>query len=385
MLTSDRRRAGTLCVTGAAWHTSLGAGLDEVWTGLLAGRSGLRVVPGANVLRSFVAGLLPGGPAPGSPRERHVELATATAEAALRDAGLRAEAADPVLVLGTSLGPHIDDADPGSLHDWVAEAGKRLGLSRPPVSLSTACSSGSDAIAVAGELLEAGYADVVVAGGVDLLTKGKRLGHSLLGTLSPSTHRAFDADRSGMLPGDGAGCVVLERLESARRRGARPLGFLRGWGSTNDAAGMTAPKPDGEAAARAVRRSVEAAGLSLADVAVVNAHGTATVLNDEAEATCLSGLFGDLPRPPVVFATKGALGHSLGATGVVEAITLLLALRDRTVPPVLGLTRPMPELRLPVARDVPHAVEGDFGISLTLGFGGFNTCVLFERGDDADA
>jgi 3-oxoacyl-[acyl-carrier-protein] synthase II len=87
----------------------------------------------------------------------------------------------------------------------------------------------------------------------------------------------------------------------------------------------------------------------------------------------------------VVFATKGALGHSLGATGVVEAILLLLALRDRTVPPVLGLTRPMPELRLPVARDAPHPVGGRFGITLTLGFGGFNTCLLFERGDDPDA
>jgi 3-oxoacyl-[acyl-carrier-protein] synthase II len=160
-------------------------------------------------------------------------------------------------------------------------------------------------------------------------------------------------------------------------------GYLRGWGSTNDAAGMTAPKPDGEAAARAVRRCVEVAGLSLDDVAVVNAHGTATVLNDQAEATCLSGLFGRLARPPVVFATKGALGHSLGATGVVEAITLLLALRDRTAPPVLGLRRPMPELRLPIARDTPRAVNGGFGISLTLGFGGFNTCLLVERGDDA--
>lgn len=216
MLTSDRRRAGTLCVTGAAWHTSLGAGLDEVWTGLLAGRSGLRVVPGANVLRSFVAGLLPGGPAPGSPRERHVELATATAEAALRDAGLRAEAADPVLVLGTSLGPHIDDADPGSLHDWVAEAGKQLGLSRPPVSLSTACSSGSDAIAVAGELLEAGYADVVVAGGVDLLTKGKRLGHSLLGTLSPR--------RTARSTPTGPGCCPATARAASSSNGWSPRG-----------------------------------------------------------------------------------------------------------------------------------------------------------------
>jgi 3-oxoacyl-[acyl-carrier-protein] synthase II len=383
VLTGGPRRDQVLCVTGTAWHTSLGADREQVWQDLLAGRTGLRVVPGSNKFRSFVAGPLPDGPAGGSARERHVELATVTAEAALHDAGLRAEDTDPILVLGTSLGPHIDDADPGSLHDWVAEAGKRLGLTRPPVSLSTACSSGADAIAVAAELLEAGYADVAVAGGVDLLTEGKRLGHALLGTLSQSTHRAFDADRSGMLPGDGAGYVVLERAGSARRRGARVHGYLRGWGSTNDAAGMTAPKPDGEAAARAVRRCVEVAGLSLDDVAVVNAHGTATVLNDQAEATCLSGLFGRLARPPVVFATKGALGHSLGATGVVEAITLLLALRDRTAPPVLGLRRPMPELRLPIARDTPRAVNGGFGISLTLGFGGFNTCLLVERGDDA--
>ncbi|GAB3145953.1 beta-ketoacyl-[acyl-carrier-protein] synthase family protein [Amycolatopsis sp. NPDC004378] len=381
MLTGARHRDQVLCVTGTAWRTALGAGREQVWRALLAGRSGLRVVPGSSKVRSFVAGPLPDGPAEGTARERHVELAVLTAEAALRDAGL--EDTDPVLVLGTSLGPHIDDADPGSLHDWAAEAAKRLGLTRPPVSLSTACSSGSDAIAVAAELLNAGYADVAVAGGVDLLTEGKRLGHSLLGTLSSSTHRAFDADRSGMLPGDGAGYVVLERAGPARRRGARVHGYLRGWGSTNDAAGMTAPKPDGEAAARAVRRSVEVAGLDLADVAVVNAHGTATVLNDQAEATCLAGLFGDVPRPPVVFATKGALGHSLGATGVVEAITLLLALRDRRVPPVLGLTQPMPELRLPVARDASRAFDGGFGISLTLGFGGFNTCLLVERGDDA--
>lgn len=383
MLTSGPHRDRAVCVTGTAWRTALGAGREQVWQDLLAGRSGLRVVPGANRFRSFVAGPLPDGPADGSARERHVELAAVTAEAALGDAGLRAEDTDPVLVLGTSLGPHIDDADPGSLHDWAAEAGKRLGLTRPVVSLSTACSSGADAIAVAAELLAAGYADVAVAGGVDLLSEGKRLGHSLLGTMSPSLHRAFDTERSGMLPGDGAGYVVLERGEAARRRGARVHGYLSGWGSTNDAAGITAPKPDGEAAARAVRRSVEAAGLSLADVAVVNAHGTATALNDQAEASCLSALFGGVPRQPVVFATKGALGHSLGATGVVEAIILLLALRDHTVPPVLGLTRPMPELRLPVARDAPRRFTGDVGISLTIGFGGFNTCLLVERGDDA--
>lgn len=446
-----------LHVSAAAWATALGTGLDEVWEQLLAGRTGQGEAPSAEPLRNHrVAALPPGTDGDEDPDAdtvaRHLAVATATGARTLAGAGLGPDdAGDVLVVIGTSLGPHADRPGP-SLYDWVAEAARRLGSRREPVALSTACSSGSDAIAVAADLLTAGVAERCLVGAVDLLTPNKRRGHSRLRTMSRGEPRSFDRDRDGMLLGEAGGFLLLETAASADARRAPCLGLLTGWGASNNALGPTEPDASGTAAARAVRAALDLAGRDPAEVAVISTHGTGTVLNDAAESAGLALLWppagagagsadgagagpaaeagagggagtgsaaeagsgpgaeaapepvagagprsvaGDLPGSahdaasgradgagtgagPVAFATKGALGHSLGATGVVEAITVLLALRDRRVPPVPHLERVMDgfPLRLPVGRAL--GIGGGCGLSQTLGFGGFNTCLLLE-------
>jgi 3-oxoacyl-[acyl-carrier-protein] synthase II len=214
---------------------------------------------------------------------------------------------------------------------------------------------------------------------VDVLTTSKRLAHSALGTMSPTTLRAFDARHDGMLLGEGAAFVVLE---SDPGHAAPPLSTLRGVGSANDASGMTTPDEGGRGARFAVERSLADAGLLASAIDVVNAHGSGTPLNDATEALALREVFvrggaGSGERP-IVFGTKGNFGHSLGATGTVEAIALILALRTGRVPPVAGLEQRDPAFPLPLPMGAPLLASMRIGLSLTLGFGGFDTSLVFE-------
>ncbi|HEX3647519.1 MAG TPA: beta-ketoacyl-[acyl-carrier-protein] synthase family protein [Pseudonocardiaceae bacterium] len=363
----------TVRVTGMAWCTALGDSLDGVWHQLLDGATGIRDVPSGLRLRSTLAAAVDGLPEPLT--ERQVALAGATVRAALADAGLPPAAA--LLVAGTSHGAHLDDEHAGSLDLWATDTAARLGMTAPPVSISTACSSGSDAIMVGAQLIRAGAADVCVCGGADVLTDVKRLGHSALGTMSTTSLRTFHPDGDGTLLGEGAAFLVLESEESAARRGVAGHAVFVGAGSSNDASGMTAPDPSGDGLLLAVRRCLADGDADLAEVTVVNAHGSGTPTNDTVEAHAYSRLFADGPRP-AVFATKGAFGHTLGATGAIEAVATVLALRDRVVPPVFGLTDQPPSLPLPVPFGGPMPVKSGVGLSLTLGFGGFNTCLAFE-------
>ncbi|MGV9559502.1 beta-ketoacyl-[acyl-carrier-protein] synthase family protein [Streptomyces sp. NPDC003522] len=378
---ADRGRA--VCITGMGWTTALGDGLDQVWQQLTSGRTGVREFPGDGGAPVVAAALPADGTADRPPSERQVSLAVATASAALRDAGC---AADDVgtLVLGSSLGPHLDDAAGVPPHTLTAAVADQLGIARS-ASVSTACSSGADALVAGAALLTRGEAERCLCGGIDLLTEGKLLGHRALGTLSPSgTVRPFDTDRDGTLFGEGAGFLLLETRAAAAARGARVLGELRGWGASNDGTGPTAPDESGAGAVLAVRRALARAGAEPGDIAVINAHGTGTRANDKAEASCYRTVFGTGSHT-LVFATKPALGHTLGATGALEAIALVLALRHRTAPPVPGTRSVMPELSLPLATGRAREFTGSLGVSLTLGFGGFNTCLLVAGADGAVA
>jgi 3-oxoacyl-[acyl-carrier-protein] synthase II len=366
----------TVAVTGMAWDTALGNDLDGVWDQLLGGHTGVRDIDSPHELRNRRAapiGKPLDGPGAG---DRQIELAVRTVRAAMADAGLTAAISDPLLVVGTSYGAHLDDASTVGLQDWAVATGRRLSLARPPLSVSTACSSGADAILTAAQLIASGTTDVAVCGGVDILTEAKRLGHSALGTMSPTLLRSFDQGGDGTLLGEGAAILVLEEAERARRRGARAYATFLGGGSANDASGMTAPDPSGDAVLLAVQRSLTAAGLTSADIAVVNAHGSGTPTNDAVEALSFSRLFPNSDRP-VVFATKGAFGHTLGATGAIEAVALIMALRQRCAPPVYGLRHIVPALRQPVPVGSAATVPDGAGLSLTLGFGGFNTSIVF--------
>ncbi|WP_229869309.1 beta-ketoacyl synthase N-terminal-like domain-containing protein [Streptomyces inusitatus] len=383
--------SGEPLITGMAWSTALGTGLDAVWDRLIAGDSGVRPVPSRHELRNELAGALaepPPGPGPGAapgpgpgagPRERQRALTADTIARALDDAGPGARDGDPWLVAGTSYGSHLDDPETRSLYAWAAEAARDTGIARAPVALSTACSSGSDALLVAARLIRSGAAERVVCGGADVLTDAKRLGHSRLGTMSPTLLRALDTRRDGTLLGEGAAFLVLESAEAARRRGARAYAVLRGAGSSNDAAGMTAPDPSGDTVVQAIGSALADAGARWEDVGVVNAHGSGTEANDDVETRSL-GRLAEGGHRPTVFATKGAFGHTLGATGAMEAVAVVLALKHRRVPPVHSLRTPLPALALPVPAGAPAGIGPGIGLSVTLGFGGFNTALALERG-----
>lgn len=372
------RDLSSIYVTGMAWTNALGSDLDQVWAKLLEGRTGMVQVPSPHPVRNTLAAVIPDLPLDMDPNERMLTLMSKTLRRALEDAGLRGDQPDIRYVFGTSYGAHLDDPETSSLHQWAVEAARELGACHPPLSLTTACSYGSDSILVAAELIRQGVADIVVCGGADLLTNSKRLGHTGLGTMSPHLLRAFDERHDGMLLGEGAGFLVMESKKSAKRRDARIHAEFMGAGSSNDAFGMTAPDMSGESIVMAVQRALKVSKIECGEIAVINAHGSGTPVNDAVEATSFARLFDGADRLPVVIATKGALGHSLGATGVLEVMTVVLALRDQRVPPIYGLEQRVPDFAMPLPIREPLSIEGSIGISLTLGFGGFNTCLVFK-------
>ena len=384
-------------VTGAAWTTPLGSGLEAVWRRLLAGEHGFVDVPSPHRLRNTLAAVVPGGsglaaearsagtrkggmePEHAGPAHRLRALAVETLRDALADAGLPGDGDRTRFVLGTSLGAFLDDDGDreAPLHRWAEAVMEELGAKAAPVVLSTACSSGSDALLVGAECIRAGLADVCICGGVDVLTPSKRLAHSALSTLSPSRTRAYDTRHDGMLLGEGAAFLVLESAAHAERRSARVLARLRGVGSANDAASMTSPDPAAAGARLAMERSLTDAGIGAAEIGLINGHGSATPVNDRAEREAFRSVFGP-SGGPLVFATKGAFGHSLGATGAMEALALILGLREGIVPPIVGLEQPDPEFPCPLSVGAPTRHSARMGLSVTLGFGGFDTSLVFE-------
>jgi 3-oxoacyl-[acyl-carrier-protein] synthase II len=371
MVTDD-----AVVVSGMAWSTPIGDGLDEVWDRLCAGATGIAPVPSPHRLRNDLAATVP-HPVYGEvePRKRQIDIGARALAAAFSDAGLVPGDPQVELVCGTSFGAQLDGTD---ADDWAAEVAGAMGHASRPVSVVTACSAGSDSLLVAEALIRGGAARICVAGGVDVLTEAKRLGHSALGTMSPTRLRAFDRSHDGMILGEGAAFLVLESADSARSRGARVRAVLRAAGSANDASGLTTPDPSGRSVVAAVRDCLGHARVPADRIAVVSAHGTGTTLNDQVEAASLQEVFGGAGPGPVVFGTKGTLGHSLGATGAIEAVGTVLALTEKRVPPLAGLTSPLAGLSLRLPGDGGARVAGTFGLSLTLGFGGFNTCLLFE-------
>lgn len=257
------------------------------------------------------------------------------------------------------------------------ELGARAGV-HTPVS---ACASGSEAIGFALDLIRAGRADVVVAGGAEACVHPLPMaGFAQMRALStrndePGTaSRPFDKNRDGFVLGEGAGILVLERGDHARARGATIYGVLAGYGLTSDAHHITAPDPEGTQAARAIRAAIADAGLSAADIGHVNAHATSTPVGDTAEAQAIRAALGDAA---VVTSTKSMTGHLLGAAGAVEAIATLLALRDGVIPATRNLFDVDDDVPLDIVRGEPRRVRLTAALSDSFGFGGHNVALAF--------
>jgi 3-oxoacyl-[acyl-carrier-protein] synthase II len=249
----------------------------------------------------------------------------------------------------------------------------------------SACAAGAHAIGMAERIIRYGDADAVVTGGSEAaITPLATAAFARMDALSDSgISRPFDRRRDGFVMGEGAGILVLEEEEAARERGARILGYLRGYASTSDAYHLTAPEPNGRGAAKAMELAMKDAGIDAEQVLYVNAHGTSTPLNDRSETNAIKTALGeDVAARMPISSTKSAIGHLLGAAGAVEAIATLLALRDRIAPPTLNYEEPDEGLDLDYvpneARPLQNGDARAIGLSNAFGFGGHNAVLCLE-------
>lgn len=253
---------------------------------------------------------------------------------------------------------------------------KHLGFSGPTSIISNACSGGANSLGSAADFIRAGLADIVLAGGYDLLCELVFCGFDSLQSLAPERCRPFDRNRNGLMLGEGAGFVVLESARHAALRGASAKGVLAGYGHSTDTFHLTQPAADGAPMARAIRDALHRASLEPQDVGYINAHGTGTPFNDRAEASAFCDVFGGALSELRLSSTKAAIGHTLGAAGSIEAIFCLKSLQTKTVPPQIHTADPEPEVASVLARP-QEVLQKSAALSVNLGFGGSNAALLF--------
>jgi len=256
---------------------------------------------------------------------------------------------------------------------------RRLDVRGPRTTIMTACSSSATAIGYAADRVRLGHVDVALAGGAEGLCRLTYAGFSSLRATSPEPCRPFDAERKGLSLGEGAAILVLESYEHARARGAEILALVAGYGVSADAYHMTAPHPEGDGAARAMRAALADAGLDPSQVDYVNAHGTGTTHNDAAESAAVRRVLGAHAERTPLSSIKSMLGHTLGAAGAIEAVASVLAIARGFIPPTVNLRTPDPAFGLDyvpnTARNQPVSVV----LSNSFAFGGNNTTLAFKR------
>ncbi|MFD4630568.1 beta-ketoacyl-[acyl-carrier-protein] synthase family protein [Streptomyces sp. NPDC058284] len=400
-----------IAVTGLGLVTPAGHTAEANWAVLCRGRSLAATDPGlAGLPVDFSCRVTDFdaetelGRASARRGDRFIQFALVAARRAVADARLdrrtwEAERVGVVLGVGSnSLSTYVTEfghlgagrpervsplALPRSVPSMAAgEVAIDLGVRGPNFTTASACASGATAIGVARDLLRSGTCDIVLAGGSEsarsrmtatCFTRMRALSRRKAEPALAS--RPFDAQRDGFVLGEGAGILVLERACAARARRAPVLALLRGYGAGADAHHPIAPHPQGDGAVRAVRTALADAACGPMDVGHVNAHGTSTPLNDAAEARALVRVFGD-DGPPVT-ASKGVIGHALGAAGAIQAAYTVLALRHAAVPPVANFEGQDGDHKLDIVAGRPRPTRGDAGISCSFGFGGQNAVLLF--------
>jgi len=404
-------------VTGMGTVNPLGKNVNEFWRAVRAGENGIGVLDRfdttdfsakiAGQVRDFVPEkVLESKEA--RRMDRFTLFAMVASMEAMAEAGLAPGAAEPErfgVILGNGIGgietleagfTRVHERGPKALHPLFVpmmisnEAAGNVAIKfhafGPCSVVVTACASSNDALGQAWRTIRDGSADVMIAGGTEApLTRLGLAGFCQLQAVSTRNgdparaSRPFDKDRDGFVMSEGAGILVLEELEHAKRRGARILAEMGGYGATCDANHLTAPHPQGRGAIRAMQIAVESAGLQPTDVDYVNAHGTSTPINDPIETRAIKSVFGEHARKLKVSSTKSMHGHLLGAAGGVEAIVSVKAILDQFFPPTRNLDQADPECDLDY---VPHkGYEGRIrtAISNALGFGGHNSVVLFQE------
>lgn len=410
-------------ITGMGAITPLGNDVETFWRNVVAGRSGVGPITlfDASAMKTRIAAEVRGfdpeawfGRKEARRMDRYAQFALAATQQALQDARLDPAHVDRErvgVILGTGIGGlgslvqgvetlmtrGPDRVSPFMVPMMLADTAPGLiaiayGFRGPNMAVVTACASGTNAIGEAMHLIRRGDADVVIAGGAEAAILPIAVAaFNVMGAISTRNEeperasRPFDRTRDGFVMGEGAGILVLERLEHARARGARIYAEVAGYGASADAYHITAPLENGEGAALAMRRALADAGLSPRDVDYINAHGTSTPLNDKSETQAIKAVFGEAAYDVPISSTKSMIGHLLGAAGAVEAIVCVRAITDGIIPPTINYEHPDPECDLDYVPNTARRKPVRVAMSNSFGFGGHNACVIFRRYEDGAA
>jgi 3-oxoacyl-[acyl-carrier-protein] synthase II len=412
-------------VTGLGLVTPLGCGVKATWDNLLASRSGLSSITRIDVsdIPAKVAGQVPRGSEPGQfnvndyiePKEQKkmddfIHFAFGAATQAVEDAGIASLSEEEKLRTGIMIGSGIGGLNvieetvllmkekgprrvspffiPAALINLASgQISIKYGFKGPNHAVVTACSTGAHAIGDAWRLIQMDDADIMVAGGAEAtICRTGLAGFAASRALSTSYNdtptkasRPWDKGRDGFVMGEGAGVVVLEEYEHAKKRGAKIYAEIIGYGLSGDAYHITAPAPGGDGGYRAMQAALKRAGRNTTDIDYVNAHGTSTPLGDELELGAVKRLFGDHAYKLSMSSTKSAIGHLLGAAGAVEAIFSILAVVNNVAPPTLNLDDPSEGCDIDLVAHTAKPRTINTALSNSFGFGGTNASLIFTR------
>ena len=410
-------------VTGIGALSCVGNSVEEMWKSVVEGRCGLGPITRIDVTdyRTKIAGEIKGfdsdkymSPKEAARLDSVCLYAIAAADEAMRDAGLPLDLRDGSVVdpdmVGVCVGSGIggmrtmeDQCEkllkegprrvspfliPMMIIDMVSGSiSMRYGAKGPNYAAVSACATATHSLGEAFRAVQHGDADIMISGGAEAPVS--KLGVSGFCSMKAMSQRnddplhasrPFDKDRDGFVMSEGAGVLILEELEHAKKRGAKIYGELVGYGATGDAYHITSPAPGGEGAAKAMKKAMADAGIACDEMGYVNAHGTSTGLNDKFETAALKLVFGD--KMPAISSTKGTMGHGLGAAGGLETIVCLKVLETGIIPPTINYTTPDPECDLDYTPNVAREKKVDVVLNMNLGFGGHNGALVLKRFKD---
>jgi 3-oxoacyl-[acyl-carrier-protein] synthase II len=407
-------------VTGVGLVSPVGIGTEANWEALCAGQSGIGPITRFDATHhsARIAGEVKGfdplqfvDKKDVKKMDVFIQLAIAAADFAMSDAKLKVSpecATRTGVFIASGIGGFstierehkaLIDGGPRRISPFfipaaiinlaAGQVSIRFGAKGPNSATCTACSASAHAIGDAFEIIRRNDADVMIAGGSEAaitpLGVGGFAAMRALSTRNDEPQRAsrpFDKDRDGFVMGEGAGVIILEELEFARRRGANIYAELVGYGMSADAFHITAPSEDGDGGMRVMQAALKQAGVVPSDVDYVNAHGTSTPYNDKLETLAIKRVFGDHARKLAISSTKSMTGHLLGAAGGLEAGITVLAIRHQMIPPTINYESPDPECDLDYVPNTKRAMSIDYALSNSFGFGGTNGALLFKKFDE---
>ena len=406
-------------VTGMGALTPIGNSVEEFWKGIKEGKCGIdnitrfdvtdyKVKLAAEIKDLNVEDYMDKRAA--KRLDRYSQLAIIATKEAMKDSGITSENTDMNrmgVVVGSGIGGlgTIEEQTKVLInkgHDRISpmyipmsisnmatgNIAIEIGAKGESFAMVTACATGTHCIGESYRLIKHGYQDVVVAGGAEgSITETAVAGFTNIKALSQATDKTrasipFDKERSGFVMGEGAGILILEELEHAKKRGAKIYAEVVGYGASSDAYHITSPAPGGEGGARAMISAINDAGIKPENIDYINAHGTSTHLNDSFETAAIKTALGESANKVMVSSTKGNTGHLLGAAGAIEAITCIKAIEDSFVPPTINYKVPDEECDLDIVPNTGRNKEITYAMSNSLGFGGHNSTVILKKYED---